>query len=59
MDECRNLTDQKGQKRLVRILSLFLLSQLKAKTTCFNIEMLMLIQNFCIDFVKVPEVSEL
>jgi hypothetical protein len=36
IDECRSIQDQKGQKRVVRILSLFLQSLIKAKITFFN-----------------------
>lgn len=59
MEHCRLITDPKGQKRLVRILSLFLQSLIKARATFFNKEMLMIIKHFCIDFAKVTDVSNL
>ena len=59
MEECRTISDPKGQKRLVRILSLFLMSQIKSRATFFNKEMLMIINHFCIDFAKVNDVSNL
>lgn len=43
----------------MRILSLFLQSQIKARATFFNKEMLMIIKHFCIDFAKVTDVSNL
>ena len=59
MEECRSITDPKGQKRLVRILSLFLQSQIKARATFFNKDILMIIKHFCIDFAKVSDVINL
>jgi len=59
MSECRNTNDIKTQKRLVRIVSVFLTSLIKAKIINFNSEMIMNIQQFCLDFAKVPEANAL
>ena len=59
MTECRN-QEQKGlQKRLVRIVSVFLASLIKTKVINFNQDMLMSIQQFCLDFNQVPEANTL
>ena len=59
MCECRKSPDQKVQKRLVRIVSVFLTSLIKAKIINFNTDMIMNIQQFCIDFARVPEANTL
>lgn len=59
MCECRNNNNDKLQKRLVRIVSVFLTSLIKAKVIVFNNEMNISIQQFCLDFGKVPEANAL
>ena len=60
MNECRNNQDNKTlQKRLVRIVSVFLTSLIKTKIINFNSDMVMNIQQFCIDFGQVPEANTL
>lgn len=49
----------KTQKRYVRIVSVFLTSLIKAKVINFNQDMIMNIQQFCLDFAKVPEANTL
>lgn len=59
MCECRNTSDLKNQKRLVRIVSVFLTFLIKSKIINFNTDMIMNIQQFCLDFSKVPEANTL
>ena len=59
MCECRNQQQKFVQQRMVRIVSLFLQSLIKAKIINFNTDMIMNIQQFCIDFSQVKDANNL
>ena len=59
MEECRNQQHKSTQQRMVRIVSCFLVNQIKTKTINFNTDIILNIEKFCVEFNQVKEANEL
>lgn len=59
MQECRAQKQKNVQNRLVRIVSVFLQSLIKMRNINFDNEMILMIQQFCVEFAKVKDANDL